>query len=69
MSETSGGTGLRPQLRERIAAQEATIRQIEQQSWGAGYLETSEGPVLTLPKNSEPYRIQGGGWAVRLSPK
>ena len=59
----------RDTLQAEIAAQQATLRQIEQQSWGVGYLETSEGPVLTLPKNSEPYRIQGGGWAVRLSPK
>ena len=59
----------RSALQAEIAAQQATLRQIEAQTWGVGYLETSEGPVLTLPKNSEPYRIQGGGWAVRLSPK
>ena len=59
----------RSALQADIAAQHATLRQIEQQSWGVGYLETSEGRFLTLPASSEPGWKIGDKPAVRLSGK
>lgn len=49
-----------------IAAQEPTLRQIEQQTWGVEYQETSEGPILLLPRGSSTYHSLGVGWVVRL---
>ena len=59
----------RSALQAEIAAQQATLRQIEQQSWGVGYQETSQGRFLTLPASSAPGWRVGDKPAVRLSPK
>ena len=59
----------RSALQADIAAQHATLRQIEAQSWGVGYLETETGRFLTLPPNSEPGWKLGDKPAVRLSGK
>ena len=60
----------RDQLRAEIAAQEATVRELEKKTWGVGYLETATGNYLTWPGHHErPYRSLDGKWVARLSPK
>ena len=59
----------RTALKREIADQQATVRQLEKQTWGVGYLETETGNFLTWPGHHEqPYRSQGK-WAARLSRK
>ena len=52
-----------------IAGQEATLREIEQQTWGVRYQETSEGPILLLPRGSSTYHSLNEGLVVRLPRK
>ena len=52
-----------------IAAQQPTLRQIEQKTWGVEYQESSEGPILLLPPGSSTYHSLGVGWVVRLPKK
>ena len=52
-----------------IAAQEPTLRQIEQKTWGVRYQESSTGPILLLPRGSSTYHSLGVGWVVRLPKK
>ena len=59
----------RSALQAEIAAQQATLRQIEAQTWGVGYQETETGRFLTLPEGSAPGWRVGDKPAVRLSPK
>lgn len=60
----------RDKLRAEIAAQHATVRQLEKQTWGVGYLETETGTFLTWPGDNErPYLSMDGQWVARLSPK
>ena len=60
----------RDTLRIEIAAQEATVRELEKQTWGVGYLETETGTFLTWPGDNErPYLSMDGKWVARLSPK
>jgi len=59
----------RSALQADIAAQQATLRQIEAQTWGVGYQETEQGRFLTLPASSETGWKIGDKPAVRLSPK
>lgn len=59
----------RSALQADIAAQQATLRQIEAQSWGVGYQETETGRFLTLPEGSQPGWKLGGKPAVLLSKK
>lgn len=57
----------RAKLRIEIAAQEATVRQLEKKTWGVGYQETAEGRFLILPAGSQPNWKVGDKPAVRLS--
>ena len=60
----------RDALKREIADQQATVRQLEQQTWGVGYLETETGTFITWPGHHEqPYRSTNGKWAARLSRK
>ena len=59
----------RSALQADIAAQQATLRQIEAQTWGVGYQETETGRFLTLPASSETGWKLGGKPAVLLSKK
>ena len=59
----------RAALQADIAAQQATLRQLEKKTWGVGYQETEQGRFLTLPEGSVPGWKAGGKPAVRLSPK
>ena len=52
-----------------IAAQQPTLRQIEQKTWGVRYQESSTGPILLLPRGSSTYHSLGVGWVVRLPKK
>lgn len=58
----------RSALQAEIAAQHATLSQLEHQTWGVGYQETEQGRFLTLPPGSKPGWQLGGRPAVRLSP-
>jgi len=60
---------VRATLQREIAAQQATLRQLAQQTWGVGYQETAQGRFLTLPVDSQPNWQLGGKPAVRLSRK
>ena len=60
----------RATLKREIAAQEATVRELEKQTWGVGYLETETGNYLTWPGHHErPYLSMDGKWVARLSKK
>ena len=60
----------RAALKREIADQQATVRQLEQQTWGVGYLETETGNYLTWPGDNErPYLSMDGKWVARLSTK
>ena len=57
----------RDKLRTEIAAQEATVRELEKKTWGVGYQETAEGRFLILPEGSQRNWKVGDKPAVRLS--
>lgn len=56
----------RATLQREIARQQATLRQLEKQTWGVGYQETEDGRFLVLPMESNGNWKMGDKPAVRL---
>ena len=64
----------RDKLEREIEQQQATLREIEQQTWGVGFHDTAGGNYITWPghyqqpfkgKDSDP--VYGGKWVAKLS--
>ena len=56
-------------LKLDIAQQQATVRELEQETWGVGYQESENGRFLVLPEGSKRNWQVGGKPAVKLPDK